>query len=150
MLEQILPPGAYERNFALNDGSRERVDFALRMPSRELVWLPMDAKFPTEDYERLLLAAEAGDAEAERAARDGLSLRVRLEAKKIREKYICPPETVEFAVLYLPSDGLFAEVARMPGLIDDVRSAREDHHSRPLAAAGDAADHPSRPCDTRP
>ncbi|HTQ71651.1 MAG TPA: DNA recombination protein RmuC [Acidocella sp.] len=122
MLEQILPPGAYERNFALNDASRERVDFALRMPSRELVWLPMDAKFPTEDYERLLLAAEAGDAEAERAARDGLSLRVRLEAKKIREKYICPPETVEFAVLYLPSDGLFAEVARTPGLIDDVRT----------------------------
>ena len=73
MLEQVLPPGAFERNFALKDGSRERVDFALRMPSREkLVWLPMDAKFPTEDYERLLLAAEAGDAEAERAARDGL------------------------------------------------------------------------------
>lgn len=122
MLEQILPPGAFQANFALKDTSRERVDFALRMPSRELVWLPIDAKFPTEDYDRLLLAADAADAEAERAARDGLAARVRGEARKIREKYICPPETVEFAVLYLPSDGLFAEVARTPGLIDDVRA----------------------------
>ncbi|MBU6419777.1 MAG: DNA recombination protein RmuC [Proteobacteria bacterium] len=121
-LEQILPPGAFQANFALKDTSRERVDFALRMPSRELVWLPIDAKFPTEDYDRLLLAADAADAEAERAARDGLAARVRGEARKIREKYICPPETVDFAVLYLPSDGLFAEVARIPGLIDDVRA----------------------------
>ncbi len=122
MLEQILPPGAYERNFALKDGSRERVDFALRMPSRERVWLAVDSKFPTEDYDRLLNAVDAADADAERAAREGLALRVRLEAKKIREKYICPPETVDFAVLYLPSDGLFAEVARIPNLIDDVRT----------------------------
>ncbi len=122
MLEQILPPGAYERNFALKDGSRERVDFALRMPAREKLWLPVDSKFPTEDYERLLAAAESAEAEAERMAREGLAARVRLEAKKIREKYITPPETVDFAVLYLPSDGLFAEVARIPGLIDDVRT----------------------------
>ena len=122
MLEQILPPGAYERNFALKDGSRERVDFALRMPSRERVWLAVDSKFPTEDYDRLLTAVDAADADGERGARDGLAIRVRLEAKKIREKYICPPETVDFAVLYLPSDGLFAEVARIPGLIDDVRT----------------------------
>ncbi|MDE2318229.1 MAG: DNA recombination protein RmuC [Rhodospirillales bacterium] len=122
MLEQILPPGAYQPNFALKDTARERVDFALRMPSRETLWLPIDAKFPTEDYDRLLLAADAADAEAERTARDGVATRVRLEARKIREKYICPPETVDFAVLYLPSDGLFAEVARIPGLIDDVRA----------------------------
>ena len=121
LLEQVLPPGAYQRNAALREGARERVDFALRMPSRETLWLPMDAKFPTEDYERLLLAADAADAEAERAAREGLAARVRQEARKIREKYICPPETVEFAILYLPSDGLFAEVARIPGLIDDIR-----------------------------
>jgi len=122
MLEQVLPPGSFERNFAVKDGARERVDFALRMPSREKLWLPVDAKFPTEDYERLLTACEAADAEGERAARDGLAVRVRLEARKIREKYICPPDTVEFGVMYLPSDGLFAEVARIPGLIDDVRS----------------------------
>jgi len=86
------------------------------------VWLPVDSKFPTEDYDRLLTAVDEVDAEAERAARDGLAVRVRLEARKIREKYISPPETVDFAVLYLPSDGLFAEVARIPGLLDDVRS----------------------------
>jgi len=121
MLEQVLPPGAFERNFALKEGSRERVDFALRMPSRVTLWLPVDSKFPTEDYERLLNAAEIADLEAERAARDGIAVRVRLEAKKIREKYIHPPETVDFGVMYLPSDGLFAEVARIPNLIDEIR-----------------------------
>jgi len=122
MLEQVLPPGAFERNFALKDGARERVDFALRMPAREKLWLPVDSKFPTEDYERLLLAAESADAEAERAAREGIAVRVRLEAKKIREKYISPPETVDFGVMYLPSDGLFAEAARIPGLVDEIRA----------------------------
>jgi DNA recombination protein RmuC len=122
MLEQVLPPGAFERNFALRDGARERVDFAIRMPSREKLWLAVDSKFPTEDYERLLNAAEAADMEGERAARDGIAARVRLEAKKIREKYIFAPETVDFGVMYLPSDGLFAEVARIPGLIEDIRT----------------------------
>ena len=121
MLEQVLPPGAFERNFALRADSRERVDFAVRMPSRSTLWLAVDSKFPTEDYERLLNAAEVADIEGERAARDGIAARVRLEAKKIREKYICPPETVEFGVMYLPSDGLFAEVARIPNLIDEIR-----------------------------
>jgi DNA recombination protein RmuC len=121
MLEQVLPPGAFERNFALSQGSRERVDFAIRMPSRMPLWLAVDSKFPTEDYERLLNAAEAADAEAERLAREGIAARVRLEAKKIAAKYICPPETVAFGVMYLPSDGLFAEVARIPNLIDEVR-----------------------------
>ncbi|HQT46233.1 MAG TPA: DNA recombination protein RmuC, partial [Acidocella sp.] len=93
LLEQILPPGAFEKNFAMQDGTRERVDFALRMPSREKLWLAIDAKFPTEDYDRLLNAAESADAEAEKLAREGIAVRVRLEAKKIREKYICPPET---------------------------------------------------------
>jgi DNA recombination protein RmuC len=121
MLEQVLPPGAFERNFAVTEGSRERVDFAIRMPSRTNLWLPVDSKFPTEDYERLLLAAENADLDGERVAREGISLRVRLEAKKIRDKYISPPETVDFGVMYLPSDGLFAEVARIPNLIDEIR-----------------------------
>jgi len=121
MLEQVLPPGAFERNAVVQEGSRERVDFAIRMPSRTPLWLAIDSKFPTEDYERLLAAAEAADPEGERAARDGIAVRVRLEAKKIREKYICPPETVEFGVMYLPSDGLFAEVARIPNLIEEIR-----------------------------
>lgn len=121
MLEQVLPPGAFEKDFALREGSKERVDFAIRMPSRMSLWLAVDSKFPTEDYERLLNAAEAADLDAERLARDGIAIRVRLEAKKIREKYICPPDTVDFGVMYLPSDGLFAEVARIPNLIDEIR-----------------------------
>jgi DNA recombination protein RmuC len=121
MLEQVLPPGAFEKNFALREGSKERVDFAIRMPSRSALWLAVDSKFPTEDYERLLNAAETVDLEAEQSARNGIAIRVRLEAKKIREKYICPPDTVDFGVMYLPSDGLFAEVARIPNLIDEIR-----------------------------
>ncbi len=121
MLEQVLPPGSFEKNFVLREDSKERVDFAIRMPSRTPLWLAVDSKFPTEDYERLLNAAEAADLEAERLARDGVAIRVRLEAKKIREKYICPPDTVDFGVMYLPSDGLFAEVARIPNLIDEIR-----------------------------
>jgi DNA recombination protein RmuC len=121
MLEQVLPPGAFEKNFALREGSKERVDFAIRMPSRTPLWLAVDSKFPTEDYERLLNAAETVDLEAEQSARNGIAIRVRLEAKKIREKYICPPDTVDFGVMYLPSDGLFAEVARIPNLIDEIR-----------------------------
>jgi DNA recombination protein RmuC len=122
MLEQVLPPGAFEKNYVVQEGSRERVDFAIRMPSRSTLWLAVDSKFPTEDYERLLNAAEAADIEGERTAREGIAIRVRLEAKKIREKYICPPATVEFGVMYLPSDGLFAEVARIPNLIDEIRT----------------------------
>jgi DNA recombination protein RmuC len=91
------------------------------MPSRSALWLAVDSKFPTEDYERLLNAAETVDLEAEQSARNGIAIRVRLEAKKIREKYICPPDTVDFGVMYLPSDGLFAEVARIPNLIDEIR-----------------------------
>ena len=82
--------------------------------------LPIDAKFPVEDYERMLNAAEAGDADAEKLARRGLERRIRDEAKKLQSKYIHPPATVEFAVMYLPTDGLYAEVARIPGLIDEL------------------------------
>jgi DNA recombination protein RmuC len=121
MLEQVLPPGAFERNYALTETSRDRVDFAIRMPSRTPLWLAVDSKFPTEDYERLLSAAENADLDAERLAREGIATRIRLEAKKIADKYISPPETVEFGVMYLPSDGLFAEVARIPNLIDEIR-----------------------------
>ncbi len=92
------------------------------MPGRgdERPLLPIDAKFPVEDYERLLAASEAGDVEAERAASRKLEAALRLQAKKIATKYINPPLTVEFAVMYLPTDALFAEVARIPGLIDEI------------------------------
>jgi len=84
------------------------------------VRLPVDAKFPVEDYERMLAAADAGDADAERIARRALERRVRDEAKKLAAKYISPPATVEFAVMYLPTDGLYAEIARAPGLIEEI------------------------------
>lgn len=122
LLDDILPAGSYEMNRKLRDDSAELVEFAIRMPSEggKEVFLPVDAKFPTEDYDRLLIAAEAGDADGERAARRALEIRIRGEAAKIAAKYIHPPATVEFAVLYLPTEGLYAEVARMPGVIEDI------------------------------
>ncbi|MDQ2801139.1 MAG: DNA recombination protein RmuC [Pseudomonadota bacterium] len=122
MLDDILPAGSYETNCKLRADSDEAVEFAVRMPARgeNRPLLPIDAKFPVEDYERLLTAAEAGDAEGERTAQKRLERTVREQARKISTKYICPPVTVEFAVMYLPTDALFAEVARVPGLIDAI------------------------------
>ncbi len=122
LLDDILPAGEYETNCKVRPESNDTVEFAVKMPvrgeSRPL--LPIDAKFPVEDYERLLAASEAGDIDAERSATRMLERRIRDEAKKIATKYINPPITVEFAVLYLPTDSLYAEVARIPGLIDDI------------------------------
>jgi DNA recombination protein RmuC len=122
LLEDVFPQGGWEANRKLRDGSDEVVEFAVVMPVRggQRPLLALDAKFPAEDYDRLLLAAEAGDAEAERAARRGLETRLRQEARKIGEKYINPPVTVDFAVMYLPTDGLYVEAARMPGLIETL------------------------------
>ena len=122
MLDDVLPPGAYHANHKLREDSDDAVEFAVIMPMRgdNRPLLPIDAKFPVEDYERLLAASEAGDPELERVARRGLERRIRDEAKKIHAKYIHPPVTVEFAVLYLPTDALYAEVARIHGLIDDL------------------------------
>jgi DNA recombination protein RmuC len=125
MLDDILPPGAYETNWKPRPDSDDAVEFAVIMPMRgeTKVRLPVDAKFPVEDYERMLAASDAGDAEAERLARRALEKRVRDEAKKLAAKYIAPPATVEFAVMYLPTDGLYAEIARSPGLIDEIGRA---------------------------
>jgi DNA recombination protein RmuC len=122
LLDDILPPGAYETNRKVRPDSDDVVEFAVIMPMRgeNRPVLPIDAKFPVEDYERLLAASEAGDAEAERVATRMLERRVRDEARKIAAKYISPPVTVEFAVLYLPTDALYAEVARIPGLVDEI------------------------------
>ncbi|WP_338147690.1 DNA recombination protein RmuC [Neoroseomonas terrae] len=123
LIEDILPLGSYEANKKLSDDSAELVEFAVRMPAeagRE-IFLPIDAKFPTEDWERLVIATEAGDAEGEKSARRALEARVRGEAQKISAKYIHPPLTVEFAVLFLPTEGLYAEIARIPGAIEEIR-----------------------------
>lgn len=122
MLDDVLPPGAYEANWKPREGSDDVVEFAILMPMRGSIRprLPVDAKFPVEDYERLLSALDAADGDGERTARRALAARVRGEARKIAEKYILPPATVEFAVMYLPTDGLYAEVARIDGLIDEL------------------------------
>ncbi|WP_408902343.1 DNA recombination protein RmuC [Novacetimonas sp. GS1] len=122
ILDDVLPEGAYEMNCRLSDKSRDVVEFAVRMPVKASVppLLAIDSKFPTEAYERLLQAVEDVNPDAERAARRALETTLRIEARKIAAKYIQPPVTVEFAVLYLPTDGLYAEVARIPGLIDEI------------------------------
>jgi DNA recombination protein RmuC len=122
LLDDILPPDAWLANHKVRPDSDEMVEFAIVMPMRgaRRPVLPVDAKFPLEDYERLIAASAAGDQDAERAALRGLERRVRDEARKIASKYILPPVTVEFAVLYLPTDALHAEIARIPGLIDAI------------------------------
>jgi DNA recombination protein RmuC len=122
ILDDVLAPGTWSANRKLRADSDEMVDFAVTMPARGDAppLLPIDVKFPTEDYERLVLAAEAGDAEQERASRRALERRIRDEAKRIAAKYVHPPATVDFAIMYLPTDGLYAEVARVPGLIDTL------------------------------
>ena len=122
LLEDVLPHGAWHANRKLREGSDDVVEFAVIMPTRgeDRPLLAIDAKFPAEDYDRLLLATEAGDVDAERAARKGLEATLRFEAKKIGAKYINPPVTVDFAVMYLPTDGLYVEAARMPGLIEGL------------------------------
>jgi len=119
ILEQMLHPGQYERNVAVKPGSTERVDFALRLP--EGVWLPMDSKFPIEDYERLLEGLEQGDKAQIDVARKELAKQLRTFAKNIADKYIASPHTTEFAILFLPTEGLYAEVAQNPVLFEQLQ-----------------------------
>ena len=125
LLEQILSPGQYEKNVATRPGSAERVEFAIRLPGRDqadsVVWLPIDAKFPLEDYQRLLDAQERADLAALEDASRALENRVRAEAKTIRDKYLEPPHTTDFGLLFLPIEGLYAEVIRRPGLFDALQ-----------------------------
>jgi DNA recombination protein RmuC len=128
LLEQVFVPDQYAAQVATIPGSRNVVDFAIRLPGRsdsgEPLWLPIDAKFPNEDYERLLDAQGRADALAAEAAGKALELRIRLEAKSLNEKYVQPPHTTDFAILFLPTEGLYAEVLRRPGLME---SLQRDH-----------------------
>lgn len=124
MIQQILTPGQFEKNVATRPGSGERVEIAIKMPGRdkdEPVWLPIDAKFPVEDYQRLLDAHDRADVEQVEVAAKALETRIRGEAKTIREKYVEPPHTTDFAILYLPTEGLYAEVLRRPGLAESIQ-----------------------------
>ncbi|RKP56473.1 DNA recombination protein RmuC [Pararobbsia silviterrae] len=132
LLEQVLTPDQYAKNVATVPGRAERVEFAIRLPGRHdgaagvggalsPVWLPIDAKFPREDYERLVLAQERADPAAVEEAVRALDQRVRHEARTIAEKYVAPPHTTDFGLLYLPTEGLYAEVLRRPGLTDALQ-----------------------------
>ncbi|HEV7779058.1 MAG TPA: DNA recombination protein RmuC [Luteibacter sp.] len=121
LLDQILVAEQYAANVATVPGSSERVEYAIRLPGTEEgvpVWLPIDAKYPVEDYQRLLEAQDNADVEAAALASRALEMRVREEAKRIRTKYVAPPHTTDFAILFLPTEGLYAEVIRRPGLSD--------------------------------
>ena len=122
LLEQVFSPEQYAMQVATRPGSRYVVDFAIRLPGRSAdgapCWLPIDAKFPNEDYERLLDAQQRADAEGAEAASRGLEQRIKLEAKSMAEKYLEPPHTTDFAILFLPTEGLYAEVLRRPGLME--------------------------------
>jgi DNA recombination protein RmuC len=124
LLEQVFAPDQYASNVATIPGSNERVEFAVRFPgstSDAVVWLPIDAKFPREDYERLLDAQERADLDGARAAGDALERRVRQEAARICQKYVGAPHTTDFAILFLPTEGLYAEVLRRPGLVESLQ-----------------------------
>jgi DNA recombination protein RmuC len=122
LLEQVFAPDQYATQVATRPGSRNVVDFAIRMPGRSLdgapCWLPIDAKFPNEDYERLLEAQQRADPDGAELAARGLEQRIKLEAKSMADKYLEPPHTTDFAILFLPTEGLYAEVLRRPGLME--------------------------------
>ncbi|MEN1925303.1 DNA recombination protein RmuC [Luteimonas sp. MJ293] len=125
ILEQVLIAEQYEREVRVRPESAEAVDFAIRLPGRRdddtPVWLPVDCKFPREDYERLLDAQEQGDVEAVRTCGNQLERAIRVQAKSISEKYVVPPHTTDFAVMFLPTEGLYAETIRRPGLVDALQ-----------------------------
>lgn len=124
LLEDLLTLDQYACNVITVPGSSERVEYAIRMPGQDdgdNVYLPIDSKFPVEDYQRLLDAQEAADAEGAAAAGRALEVRMREEAKRIRTKYVAPPHTTDFAVLFLPTEGLYAEVLRRPGLFESLQ-----------------------------
>lgn len=126
ILEEVLAPGQFEAQVRLNPKSAERVDFAVRLPGRSgrgdtPCWLPIDSKFPLEDWEALEEAEREGDATAAQTARKGLERALLKQAKSIHDKYVMPPVTTEFAVMFLPSEGLYAEALRIPGLVDRLQ-----------------------------
>ncbi|MFT3780216.1 MAG: DNA recombination protein RmuC [Ottowia sp.] len=125
LLEQVFAPEQYAAQVPTRPGSRNAVDFAIRLPGRgggdAPVWLPIDAKFPNEDYERLLDAQQRADAAGAEAAAKALEARIRLEARGIADKYVEPPHTTDFAILFLPTEGLYAEVLRRAGLMDALQ-----------------------------
>lgn len=126
ILEQILTPDQYDVNVATKKDSNDRVEFAIKLPGRrdendKVLWLPIDSKFPQEDYQRLMDAQEAADKGLADKSIRSLEMRIKAEAKYIKEKYLDPPHTTDFAIMFLPVEGLYAEVLRRPGLCDNLQ-----------------------------
>jgi len=128
LIQDTMTPDQYAANVRPVPDSDAVVEFAIRLPGREAggqpVWLPIDAKFPKEEYERLMHACEAADADGERAAGAALARAVELQARQIAAKYVAPPYTTDFAIMFLPTEGLYAEVLRRPGLLDKLQALR--------------------------
>ena len=124
LLSQILTDEQYEKQVRLTRGSEDTVDFVIKMPGKGdgEVLLPVDAKFPMEDYARLVEASEAGDVDGIEQATKSLANRVKQEAMSIRDKYVKPPKTTDFAIMYLPTEGLYAEIIRKEGLVEDIQN----------------------------
>jgi DNA recombination protein RmuC len=126
LLEQVLTPDQYAKNIATKPGSNDRVEFAIKLPGRdsadgENIWLPIDAKFPQEDYQKLVEAQELADPVLADEAGKNLENRVKSEAKTIKDKYLDPPHTTDFGIMFLPTEGLYAEILRRPGLADVIQ-----------------------------
>jgi DNA recombination protein RmuC len=125
ILEQVLAPGQYEQNVSTKEGSRENVEFAIKIPSKDdtnkAIWLPVDSKFPTVDYEKLMDAYEHGDVELLEKSKKELEAKIKSFAKDIHTKYVDPPNTTDFAIMFLPFEGLYAEVLRIPGLFEYIQ-----------------------------
>lgn len=123
LLRDLLALEQFAENVAVKQGSAERVEFALKLPGSKdgTVWLPIDAKFPQEDFQRLLEAREQADTAAADIALKQLERRLKSEARDIQNKYLCPPQTTDFAIMYLPIEGLFAEAVNLPGLLDELQ-----------------------------
>jgi len=126
ILEQILTPDQYDVNVATKKDSNDRVEFAIKLPGQDadkekIVWMPIDSKFPQEDYQRLMDAQETADKELAEKSIKNLEMRIKAEAKHIKEKYLDPPHTTDFGIMFLPVEGLYAEVLRRPGLCDTLQ-----------------------------
>jgi DNA recombination protein RmuC len=137
LLQEMLTPDQYAENVAVKPGSNDRVEFAIRLPGQQesqagatrgvyadsvsCVWLPIDAKFPREDYDRLIAAMDTNDSEGMEIASKALDARIRTQAKSIHDKYLAPPFTTDFAMMFLPTEGLYAEVLRRPGVFEGVQ-----------------------------
>lgn len=123
LLEQVMTPEQYAENVEIRPNSGQRVEYAIKLPGdgNAPLWLPIDAKMPTEDYERLVEASERGDALAVEEAVKGIERAIKLAAKDICSKYVCPPHSTDFAIMFLPNEGIYAEVVRRPGLVDTLQ-----------------------------